>query len=162
MMLTSIVQRCVVHWGEFGSRWGINRSVARIHALLSLASQPLHVDEIAETLGITRSNVRVGLKELLAWDLVQMTHTLGARELFQAPHHPWEVIRIVVSRREMDSTVAFLRDCTAELQKDTETPTEVRARIVAQMEFFDTLMLILNLSPRSPAPPMKAGSFDTF
>ena len=63
MRLTPVMQRYIVHWGEMGTRWGINRSVAQIHALLYLSPQPLHADEIAETLGIARSNVSVGLKE---------------------------------------------------------------------------------------------------
>jgi DNA-binding transcriptional regulator GbsR (MarR family) len=126
-----------------GSRWGVNRSVAQIHALLYLSPQPVHADEIAETLEIARSNVSMGLKELLAWDLIQVTHTLGdRRDFFTAPHDPWEVIQIVVEgrkRREIDPTVALLRECAVALQKDTETPPEVRDRIVAQMEFFETL-----------------------
>jgi DNA-binding transcriptional regulator GbsR (MarR family) len=137
------MQRYVVHWGEMGSRWGVNRSVAQIHALLWLAPQPLHADEIAATLGIARSNVSTGLKELLAWELVQVTHTLGdRRDFFQAPQDPWEVIRIVVEgrkRREIDPTLAFLRDCATALEKDSETPQQVRERILAQMEFFATL-----------------------
>ena len=97
MRLTPVMQRYIVHWGEMGSRWGVNRSVAQIHALLYLSPQPVHADEIAETLGIARSNVSMGLKELLAWDLIQVTHTLGdRRDFFLAPHDPWEVIQIVV------------------------------------------------------------------
>ena len=143
MKLTPVMQRYIVHWGEMGSRWGVNRSVAQIHALLYLSPQPVHADEIAETLGIARSNVSMGLKELLAWDLIQVTHPLGdRRDFFTAPHDPWEVVQIVVEgrkRREIDPTVALLRECAVALQKDTETPPEVRDRIVAQMEFFETL-----------------------
>jgi DNA-binding transcriptional regulator GbsR (MarR family) len=143
MRLTPVMQRYVVHWGEMGSRWGVNRSIAQIHALLYLSPQPLHADEIAETLGIARSNVSMGLKELLTWDLVQVTHTLGdRRDFFQAPQDPWEVVRIVVEgrkRREIDPTVAFLRECTTALEEDSETPPQVRDRIIAQMEFFQTL-----------------------
>ena len=143
MRLTPVMQRYIVHWGEMGNRWGVNRSVAQINALLYLSPQPLHADEIAETLGIARSNVSMGLKELLTWDLVQVTHTLGdRRDFFQAPHDPWDVVRIVVEgrkRREIDPTLTFLRDCSIALQKDTETPAEVRERIVAQMEFFETV-----------------------
>ena len=80
MRLTPVMQRYIVHWGEMGSRWGMNRSVAQIHALLYLAAEGLHADEIAETLGIARSNVSVGLKELLAWNLVQITCRLPVAE----------------------------------------------------------------------------------
>ena len=143
MRLTPVMQRYIVHWGEMGSRWGVNRSVAQIQALLYLSPQPLHADEIAETLGIARSNVSMGLKELLSWELVQVTHTLGdRRDFFLAPHDPWEVVRIIVEarkRREIDPTLSLLRECATALQKDTETPAEVRERMVAQLEFFETL-----------------------
>lgn len=143
MRLTPVMQRYIVHWGEMGSRWGVNRSVAQIHALLYLSPQPLHADEIAETLGIARSNVSMGLKELLSWELVQVTHTLGdRRDFFLALHDPWEVVRIIVEarkRREIDPTLSLLRECATALQKDTETPAEVRERMVAQLEFFETL-----------------------
>ena len=85
--------------------------MAQIHALLYLSPQALHADEIAETLGIARSNVSVGLKELLAWDLVHVTHTLGdRRDFFTAQHDPWEVIRVIIEgrkRREIDPTLTF-------------------------------------------------------
>jgi DNA-binding transcriptional regulator GbsR (MarR family) len=143
MKLTPVMHRYIVHWGEMGARWGINRSVAQIHALLYLAPSPLHADEIGETLGIARSNVSVGIKELLAWELVHVTHTLGdRRDFFVALRDPWEVIRVIVEgrkRREIDPTLAFLRDCVAELEKDSETPAEVRERIAGQLEFMETL-----------------------
>jgi DNA-binding transcriptional regulator GbsR (MarR family) len=143
MRLTPVMHRYIVHWGEMGSRWGINRSVAQIHALLYLAPNPLHADEIAETLGIARSNVSVGIKELLAWDLVHVTHTLGdRRDFFVAQRDPWEVIRVIVEgrkRREIDPTLAFLRECVNELENDAETPAEVRERIAGQLEFLETL-----------------------
>ena len=143
MRLTPVMHRYIVHWGEMGTRWGINRSVAQIHALLYLAPNPLHADEIAETLGIARSNVSVGIKELLAWDLVHVTHTLGdRRDFFVAQRDPWEVIRVIVEgrkRREIDPTLAFLRECVTELESDSETPAEVRERIAGQLEFLETL-----------------------
>jgi len=143
MRLTPVMQRYIVHWGEMGSRWGLNRSVAQIHALLFLSPQALNADEIADTLGIARSNVSVGLKELLAWNLVQITHTLGdRRDFFAAQQDSWEVIRVIIEgrkRREIDPTVAFLQECAAELAKDGETPAAVRDRIVGQLEFMETL-----------------------
>lgn len=144
MRLTPVMQRYVVHWGEMGSRWGLNRSVAQIHALLYLSPAPLHADEIAETLGVARSNVSVGLKELLSWDLVHVTHTLGdRRDYFVAQRDPWEVVRVIIEgrkRRELDPTVGFLKDCVADLEKDDETPAHVRAQITGQLEFLETLL----------------------
>ncbi len=143
MPLTPVMQRYIVHWGEMGSRWGLNRSVAQIHALLYLSPQPLHADELAETLDIARSNVSVGLKELMAWDLVHVTHTLGdRRDFFTAQHDPWEVIRMIIEgrkRREIDPTIAFLRECATVLDSDTETPPLVAERITGQLEFMETL-----------------------
>jgi DNA-binding transcriptional regulator GbsR (MarR family) len=138
------MQRYIVHWGEMGSRWGLNRSVAQMHALLYLSPQPLHADEIAETLGIARSNVSVGLKELLTWDLVQVTQNLGdRRDFFIAQRDPWEVVRIIIEgrkRRELDPTVNFLKQCAVELASDSETPSHVRDQITGQLEFMETLM----------------------
>lgn len=144
MRLTPVMQRYVVHWGEMGSRWGLNRSVAQIHALLYLSPEPLHADEIAETLGVARSNVSVGLKELLSWDLVHITHRLGdRRDYFVAQRDPWEVVRVIVEgrkRRELDPTVGFLKDCANELARDAETPAHVRNQILGQLEFLETLL----------------------
>jgi DNA-binding transcriptional regulator GbsR (MarR family) len=143
MHLTPTMQRYIVHWGEMGSRWGMNRSVAQIHALLYLAAEGLNADEIAETLGIARSNVSVGLKELVAWNLVQITHSLGdRRDFFLAQQDPWEVIRAIIEgrkRREIDPTVAVLRECVAQLKTESETPASVRDRLTAQLEFLETV-----------------------
>jgi DNA-binding transcriptional regulator GbsR (MarR family) len=144
MKLTPVMHRYIVHWGEMGTRWGINRSQAQIHALLYLSPAPLHADEIAATLGIARSNVSMGIKDLLTWELIHITHTLGdRRDFFVAQKDPWEVIRVIVEgrkRRELDPTLAFLRECAAELGKDSQTPPEVRERIAGQLEFMETLM----------------------
>ena len=133
MHLTDTMQRYIVHWGEMGSRWGVNRSVAQIHALLYLSVKPLNADEIGETLGIARSNVSTGLKELASWDLVQITHVLGdRRDFFTAQQDTWEVIRVIIEgrkRREIDPTLAALRECVAQMKNDMDTPDAVRERI---------------------------------
>ena len=112
MHLTDTMRRYIVHWGEMGSRWGMNRSVAQIHALLFLSEKPLNADEIAETLGIARSNISTGLKELLTWELVHVTHVLGdRRDFFAAQQDTWEVIRAIMDgrkRRELDPTLVDL------------------------------------------------------
>ena len=137
------MQRYIVHWGEMGSRWGMNRSVAQIHALLYLSAEGLHADEIAETLGIARSNVSVGIKELMSWELVQVTHSLGdRRDFFVAQQDPWEVIRVIIEgrkRREIDPTVAVLRECVAQLKTESESPAIVRERLTGQLEFLETV-----------------------
>ena len=143
MQLTDTMHRYIVHWGEMGSRWGMNRSVAQIHALLYLSEKPLNADEIGETLGIARSNVSTGLKELVSWELVQIAHVLGdRRDFFTAQHDAWEVIRVIMEgrkRRELDPTLAALRECAAALKTDRDTPAAVRERIVTQLEFLETV-----------------------
>lgn len=143
MELTPVMQRYVLHWGEMGGRWGVNRSVAQIHALLYLAAGGLTADEIAETLGIARSNVSTGLRELVGWELVQVTHQLGdRRDFFTARHDPWEVIRMVIDgrkRRELDPTLAVLRECSAQAAGERGTPAHVRERIQGQLELLETV-----------------------
>jgi DNA-binding transcriptional regulator GbsR (MarR family) len=143
MKLTAVMQRYVIHWGEMGTRWGVNRSVAQIHALLFLSPEALSADEISDTLGIARSNVSVCLKELTTWRLVHVNHVLGdRRDFFRAEQDTWEMIRTVVEgrkRRELDPTIAALRECQALLANDSETPEAVRKRIVAQLEFLESL-----------------------
>lgn len=143
MKLTPVMQRYILHWGEMGSRWGVNRSVSQIHALLYLSPRPLHAEEIAETLNIARSNVSTSLKELLSWELVSVAHVLGdRRDHFRANTDVWEIIKIITEgrkRREIDPTIAVLRSCVAELDEDQETPQEVRERIETQLEFVVTL-----------------------
>jgi DNA-binding transcriptional regulator GbsR (MarR family) len=154
MQLTETMQRYIVHWGEMGSRWGMNRSVAQIHALLYLSEQPLSADEIGETLAIARSNISTGLKELLSWDLVHVTHVLGdRRDFFSAQHDTWEVIRAIMEgrkKRELDPTLAALRECAAQLKNDKETPAAVRARIVTQLEFLETVTRWFDVMKRMP------------
>ena len=154
MQLTDTMQRYIVHWGEMGSRWGMNRSVAQIHALLYLSEKPLNADEIGETLGIARSNVSTGLKELASWELVQITHVLGdRRDFFTAQHDTWEVIRVIIEgrkRREIDPTLAALRECVAQLKSDKETPESVRERIVTQLEFLETVTRWFDAMKRIP------------
>src|SRR5687768_1549516 len=133
-ILPPVEQKFVLHWGEMGTRWGINRTVAQIHALLYISSRPLHAEEIAETLGVARSNVSTSLKELQGWGIVKMVHVLGdKRDHFESMKDAWEMFRRVLDerkRREIDPTLALLRDCIAEAEKDKETDkyTEERLR----------------------------------
>ncbi len=154
MHLTDTMRRYIVHWGEMGSRWGMNRSVAQIHALLYLSEKPLNADEIGETLGIARSNISTGLKELLSWDLVHIPHELGdRRDFFTAQQDTWEVIRAIMDgrkKRELDPTLAALRECAAQLEKDRDTPAAVRARIVTQLVFLETVTRWFDAMKRLP------------
>jgi len=141
MQLTPTMQRCVLHWGEMATRWGVSRSVAQIHALLFLAPAPLTAEEIAETLNVARSNVSVSIKELQAWDLVNVTHQLGdRRDYFQARKDIWEVLTMIMDgrkKREIDPTLQMLREATADASRDQETPEAVKQRIGDMLEFLE-------------------------
>jgi DNA-binding transcriptional regulator GbsR (MarR family) len=134
-----VVQRFVLHWGEMGTRWGINRTVAQVHALLYLSERPLNADDITGTLGVARSNVSTSLKELVGWDLVRTAHILGdRRDHFETQHEPWEMFRRVLAerrRRELDPTAAELAACAAQARDDGESD-EVRQRIERMRDFF--------------------------
>ena len=114
-------QRLILHWGEMGTRWGINRTVAQIHALLFLSPTPLHAEEIAATLGVARSNVSNSLRELQGWGIVRVTHLLGdRRDHFESLKDVWEMFRIIVDerkKREADPTLAMLREAVAEAKR---------------------------------------------
>ena len=143
MQLTPVMQRYVLHWGEMGQRWGVNRTVAQIHALLFLADRPLNAEEIAGTLSVARSNVSTSLRELLAWDLVRLTHLTGdRRDHYAARQDPWDMLMTIVEgrkRREIDPTLEMLRACVAEAEGDPATPAQVTAKLAAMKGFLEEL-----------------------
>src|SRR6266446_7881137 len=122
--LKPIQQKFILHWGEMGTRWGINRTVAQIHALLFLSPRPLHAEQIAQTLNVARSNVSTSLKELQSWGIVKLVHVLGdKRDHFESMKDVWEMFRMVLDerkRREIDPTLSMLRECIAEAGKQKE------------------------------------------
>ena len=143
MRLTPVMERYVRHWGEMGERWGMNRSIAQIHALLYLADGPLPAEEIAETLQIARSNVSTSLRELQGWGLVRLSHLAGdRRDHFEARQDPWDMLVTIAEgrkRREIDPTLEMLRECTALLASDKETPPGARAKIEGMQSFLEQL-----------------------
>lgn len=163
--LSPLQRRFVMHWGEMGSRWGVNRTVAQVHALLFLSTQPLHAEHIAEVLQVARSNVSTSLKELQGLKLVRTVHMLGdRRDHFDTAHDVWELMRTVVRERkarEFDPTVAVLADCLADPAFAAEE-REVRRRI----EDTHGLMLamstwgeqMLRLEPATLMKVMKLGA----
>ncbi len=120
--ITPVQQKFILHWGEMGTRWGINRTVAQIHALLFISPEPLNADDIVETLGVARSNVSTSLKELQSWGIVRMVHILGdKRDHFESIKDVWELFRVVLNerkRREIDPTMQMLDECIAEAEKE--------------------------------------------
>jgi DNA-binding transcriptional regulator GbsR (MarR family) len=160
MQLTPVMERYVLHWGEMGSRWGVNRSVAQIHALLFLSPKPLTAEDIAETLSIARSNVSTGLRELQGWNLVQVAHIMGdRRDHFSAVKDSWELLSTIVEerkRREIDPTLAVLRQCAAEAEHDRATEPEVKARIEQMLSFVESLNRWYEDVRRLPRPVLAA------
>src|SRR5260370_11735583 len=133
MPLTPIEQKFILHWGEMGTRWGINRTVAQVHALLFVSPKPLHAEEIANTLAVARSNVSTSLRELQGWGIVRVAHVLGdLRDHFESVKDVWEIFRIVSQerkRRESDPTLRVLHECGGELQKSGVGGAYTRERI---------------------------------
>ena len=140
--LSPVEQRFILHWGEMGARWGINRTVAQIHALLFIAPAPLHAEEIQQALGVARSNVSNSLRELQGWGIVRMVHVLGdRRDHFECMKDVWEMFRVVAEerkKREVDPTLAVLRDCIQEAAKDEATSDYTEARLRELHGFFET------------------------
>ena len=139
MELTGPIREFVLHWGEMGTRWGVNRTVAQVHALLYLSPEPLTAEEIAETLSVARSNVSTSLHELQNWDLARVTHKMGdRRDHFQTSHDVWELFMTVVEQRvarEIEPTLAVLKRCAAEAHAQRAAEPEIAARIRSMTEF---------------------------
>jgi len=137
--LPAAVTRFVLHWGDLGSQWGVNRSVAQIHALLYLSERPLTAEAIADQLGLARSNVSNSIKELLLWGLIHRVPVLGdRRDHFAAETDIWEIVtRIAKGRkaREIDPAEAALRACTGEADRDPEISAVARQRLKAMLDF---------------------------
>ncbi len=143
MTLTPVMEKYVLHWGEMGTRWGVNRTVAQIQALLFLSSDPLNAEEITETLGVARSNVSTSIRELQAWRLVKVVHLLGdRRDYFETLKDPWELFYTILEgrkQRELDPTMSVLRECVLEGEEDRKTPEQVKRRMKDVLEFMETL-----------------------
>ena len=142
MNLPPLTQRFVLHFGEMGSRWGINRTVGQIYAVLYVSARPLNADEIAEMLAFSRSNVSMGLKELQSWNLVRLTHLPNdRREYFQAPQDVWAIFRTLATerrKREVDPTLSMLRDALME-QPTTAEDIHAQQRMRQMHEFIELM-----------------------
>jgi DNA-binding transcriptional regulator GbsR (MarR family) len=141
--LPSLSRQFVSHFGEMGSRWGINRTVGQIYALIFISQRPLNADDIAETLEFSRSNVSMGLKELQAWRLVRLRHQPGdRREYFEAPSDVWEIFRVLAEerrRREIEPTLSMLRMALLE-EPGSEAERHAQERMRQMHELIDRLM----------------------
>jgi DNA-binding transcriptional regulator GbsR (MarR family) len=165
MKLSPTEQKFILHWGEMGTRWGVNRTVAQIHALLYISGRPLAADDIVEALVVARSNVSTSLKELQSWKLVRVTHVLGdRRDHFTALQDVWEIFRVILEerkRREIDPTLTMLRECTIEGTQDEELDAAALARMQTTLEFLEMLSASFqdyqHLSPQTLQRFLKMG-----
>jgi DNA-binding transcriptional regulator GbsR (MarR family) len=145
MHITQIpeAQEFILHWGEMGSQWGVNRSVSQVHALLYLSDKPLHAEEICDELGLARSNVSTALKELQGYNIVRRTHVAGdRRDHFVAETDLWDMLMRISSerrKREIDPTVTALADISARLEGRSDVPAHIRDRIGRMHQFISTL-----------------------
>lgn len=155
MKLTPQAEQFVLHWGEMGTRWGVNRTVAQIHALLYLSPHAMHAEEIADTLNVARSNVSTSLRELQNWGLAKIVHVLGdRRDHFETPKDVWQMFQIILrerKRREVDPTLAVLRGALAE-KNSSDTDGETQQSLRALLDFFETFSACYDqLGELSPA-----------
>jgi len=165
MELKPVSKRFVLHWGEMGARWGVNRTVAQIHALLFITGRPVNAEEIAETLGVARSNVSNSLKELQNWRLINVVHLMSdRRDHFETSTDVWALFRTVVherKQREFNPTIGILRDCLAQPELAREEAA-VQQRIRETLQLMETLSSwadeMLRLSPETLVKVMKLGA----
>lgn len=141
--LAPAVERFILHWGDMGGQWGVNRSVSQIHALLYLSERALTAEEIAATLGLARSNVSNSIKELMSWNLIRRVPVRGdRRDHFEAEADVWEMfIRIAAGRkeREIDPAIAALRQCLADADSDHAIDPIARERLKDMLTFVGTM-----------------------
>ncbi|MEM7432923.1 MAG: GbsR/MarR family transcriptional regulator [Pseudomonadota bacterium] len=141
MQLSPAVEKYVLHWGEMGTRWGTNRTVAQIQALLYLSPEPLRADQIVDALSVARSNVSTSIRELQSYGLVRMTHVLGdRRDYFESLHDVWELFRVIIEQRkqrELNPTLSMLRSAAAEVDNEDETDPVTKERIHNMLSFIE-------------------------
>jgi len=142
MQMSPAVQKYVLHWGEMGTRWGTNRTVAQIQALLYLSPKPLHADEIVDLLSVARSNVSTSIRELQSYGLVKMTHILGdRRDYFESLHDVWDLFRVIIEQRkqrELNPTLSMLRQCVEEINAEKGTDDTTKERVRNMLQFVET------------------------
>ena len=142
MKLSPAVEKYVLHWGEMGTRWGTNRTVAQVQALLYLSPRPLCAEEIVDALSVARSNVSTSIRELQSYGLVRMTHVLGdRRDYFESLHDVWELFRVIIAQRkqrELNPTLTMLRQCADEVDRESETDPVTKQRIRNMLQFVST------------------------
>jgi DNA-binding transcriptional regulator GbsR (MarR family) len=158
VQLDPATQKFIIHWGEMGSRWGINRTVAQIHALLYISSEPLTAEEIHETLGVARSTVSTGLRELQSWGIVKITHVLGdRRDHFEVIGDVWEMFRVVLSERkhrELDPALDVLRETVSELEQGSKNDLATQEKMSEMLDVFETVSKLYDQADKLSTPTL--------
>ena len=142
MEMSPAVQKYVLHWGEMGTRWGTNRTVAQIQGLLYLSPEPLRADEIVELLSVARSKFSTSIRELQSYGLVKMTHILGdRRDYFESLHDVWDLFRVIIEQRkqrELNPTLLMLKQCAKEIEAEKNTDETTKERVRNMLQFVET------------------------
>jgi DNA-binding transcriptional regulator GbsR (MarR family) len=157
--LVPVEEKFILHWGEMGTKWGINRTVAQVHALLYLAAKPMPADEISTTLSVARSNVSTSLRELQGWGIVRVVHVRGdRRDHFETLKDVWEIFRIVAEerkKREIDPTLRVLAECVQEA-KSGQGDARTKERLEAMLEFLTAMTGLFEEILRMPTGALKS------
>ena len=142
MKISPATEKYILHWGEMGARWGTNRTVAQIQALLYLSPKPLRADQIVDLLSVARSNVSTSIRELQSYGLVRMIHLLGdRRDYFESIDDVWELFRVIIEQRkqrELNPTLTMLKQCVSEVEQESQTDDITKERIRNMLEFIDS------------------------
>ncbi|HXZ10871.1 MAG TPA: MarR family transcriptional regulator [Candidatus Sulfotelmatobacter sp.] len=155
--LSPVAQKFILHWGEMGTRWGVNRTVAQVHALLFLSERPMPAEEIAATLSVARSNISTSLRELQGWRIVRVAPVLGdRRQHFESVKDVWELFRIILQerkKREVDPTIQVVRECVEQSKKAGPSEAHAHERLRQLLEFIATMDMLFeefqHLPPRA-------------
>lgn len=160
MILTPAARKFVLHWGEMGQAWGINRTMAQVHALLFVSPEALDAEEISRLLDVSRSNVSTSLRELMTWGVVKRVHIIGdRRDRFEALKDVMDTFRVIMAerkRREMDPTIALLEHCVAEADSGGPTDEYTREQLRKMLEFVRMVTAWYSQIDRLPTPALQA------
>jgi DNA-binding transcriptional regulator GbsR (MarR family) len=158
MELSQTIRNFIVHWGELGQRWGINRTVAQIQALLFISPKPLNAEQISQILSVARSTVSVGIRELNYWGIIKVVHTMGDRtDYYELIADPWDMFRLIADRRvqnEVDPTVVLLKDVTNQLEDNSEDPHS-KKKLEELLDVLDTASMIYKEFQKVPTKTVK-------
>jgi DNA-binding transcriptional regulator GbsR (MarR family) len=157
--LSPVMKQFILHWGEMGSSWGINRAVAQIYALLYLSETPLTAEVISHGLSLARSTVSTGIRELQSWGLVKVVHILGdRRDHFEAMDDVWEMFRVILDerkRREIDPTLEVLEECVGAIDSEGTEDAYTRERLQEMLEFFELMTTVYTQVDQLPTETLK-------